>query len=127
MEERAVQSSAHVVRFMVRLGEHLRPTFPQYAGALMDQIHGKKMTNDRWNRVAAILSSLAALPGTTFKQDEHDARNPALSAVVVAQRMASATFGGRNDVERCYDFAVYLSDEISPRLQTGNNGQEKAT
>lgn len=123
MEERdTAETSACVVRFMIRIGEHLRPTFPQYARALLDEIQGKRMTNDRWNRVAAILSSLAALPGCTFGQDEHDVRNPALSAVLIAQKMASATFGGRSDVKQCYDLAVYLVDEISPRLQTGNNG-----
>lgn len=122
MEELRDTQSAHVVRFMIRLGEHLRPTFPQYAGALMDEVQGKKMTNDKWNRVAAILSSLAALPGTTFRSEEHDARNPALSAVAIAQKMAAATFGGHRNVDQCYEFAVYLSDDIAPRLKTGSNG-----
>jgi len=122
MEEQRVTQSAHVVKFMLRLGEHIRPTFPQYAGALMDEIQGKKMTNDKWNRVAAILSSLASLPGTTFRPEEHDVRNPALSAVAVAQKMAVATFGGQRNVDQCYEFAVYLSDEIAARLNTGSHG-----
>lgn len=121
MEERDTQS-AHVVQFMIRLGEHMRPTFPQYAGALLDEVQGKKMTNDKWNRVAAILSSLSSLPGVNFKQDEHDARNPALSAVAIAQKMAVATFGGHRNADQCYEFAVYLADDIASRLKTGSHG-----
>lgn len=119
MDERTVAStSTEVVQFMVFLSGHLKPTFPHYASALMDEVAGRKMTNERWNRIAAILSSLAALPGIHFGRDEHDARNPALSAVVVAQQMAAATFGGRNDVGNCLSLAVYVADEIKAAIET---------
>lgn len=120
MDER--ETSEHVRKFMLDLIEHLKPQFPSYAAALADQIHGTRMTNERWNRIAAILASLAPLPGRHFRQEEHDARNPALSAIVVAQKMASATFGGRRDAQSSLDLAVHLSDEI--RAQLGPKGTD---
>lgn len=116
MDERTVSTSTEVVRFMVLLAGHLKPTFPHYAGALLDEVQGRKMTNERWNRVAAILASLAALPGYLFEQSEHDARNPALSAVVIAQKMASATFGGRNDVGLSLELARHIASELQEKL-----------
>ncbi len=113
---------------MVRMAEYIRPVFPQYAGTLMDHVQGKKMTNDRWNAVAAILSSLGALPGRHFCELEHDTRNPALSAVVVAQKMAAITFGGRVDVEMTADFVEWLVKDIEAwlsRIEKRRDGQEK--
>ncbi len=109
------ETSAYLGQFMLRLATHIEPHFPHYAIALRGEIHGRKLTNDRWNRIAAILSSLSALPGTCFGMEEHEARNPALSAVVIAQKMASATFGGRN-VDSYLDLAVYIADEITARI-----------
>ena len=116
MDERTVSTSTEVVRFMTLLAGHLKPTFPHYAGALLDEVQGRKMPNERWNRAAATLASLAALPGHLLEGDEHAARNPALSAVVIAQKMAQATFGGRSDAEGCLDLAKYMADEIESGL-----------
>lgn len=113
---------------MLRLADHISGQFPQYAAALRAEIHGRKLTNDRWNRIAAVLASLGALPGTAFAETEHDARNPALTAIVIAQKMASATFGGRNDVDSCMDLAVFLADEVSARIASmegAPRGQEE--
>lgn len=117
MEER--NHSLEVVQFMGRLAAHIRPIFPQYAAALVDEIQGKKMTNEKWNRVAAILASLAALPGVHFRQEEHDARNPALSAIAVAQKMAAATFGGRGDSKGSLEFATWYAKEIDEMISKG--------
>ena len=120
--------SVQAGRFMLRVAEHIRPHFPQYASTLADQVQGRKMTNDRWNAVAAVLSSLGALPGTHFRPEEHDSRNPALAAVIVAQKMAAATFGGRVDVPMTLDFVGWLIKEIEDRLnrpEKGSDGQEK--
>ena len=106
------EASLHVKAFMMDMVGHLKPCFPYYATALAGELAGKKMTNDRWNRIQAILRSLAALPGTCFSREEHDARNPALSAVMVAQSMASYTFGGRGQSESTLSSAVYRADEI---------------
>lgn len=115
-----LRSTSDEIRvFMEELVEHLKPVFPQYAAALASEIHGVKMTNERWNRIAAILASLAALPGRHFGQEEHDARNPALSAVVIAQKMASATFGGRCDIDSCLEIASFLAGDISQRFAKG--------
>lgn len=122
MDERTITDTSETVRsFMQGLADHLKPTFPQYAAALGGELFGTKLTNDRWNRIAAILASLAALPGRHFKMYEHDARNPALSAIVIAQKMAAATFGGRRDVTSCLEIAQYLIDEISERIGTGSD------
>lgn len=114
MDERA--TSDRIKLFMQELAEYLKPTFPQYAAALAHEVHGTRMTNERWNRVAAILASLAALPGACFVREEHDARNPALSSVVIAQQMAVATFGGDRNVESNLSLAAYIADEISERI-----------
>jgi hypothetical protein len=116
MDERTASTSAEVVRFMMLLAEHLRPIFPHYASALLDEVQGRRMTNERWNRVAAILASLAVLPGYLLGKEEHDARNPALSAVVIAQTMASATFGGRNDVRSCLELVHYMVEDLKRDL-----------
>jgi hypothetical protein len=113
-----IRSASDRVRvFMEELVEHLKPRFPLYAAALAAEIHGYRMTNERWNRIAAILASLAALPGRHFGQEEHDARNPALSAIAVAQKMAAVTFGGRNDVGTSLDTAIYMVEEIEERIE----------
>jgi hypothetical protein len=116
MDER--ETSEHVRAFMVDLAEHLKPVFPQYATALSGELFGTRLTNERWNRIAAILASMAALPGKCFGPEEHDARNPALSAVVIAQKMASVTFGGRRDAESSLSLVVHLADEIRERMQS---------
>lgn len=110
-------TSISTVRFMQNLAEHLRPYFPHYAGVLLDEVNGKRMTNEKWNRVAAILSSLAALPGTCFLPEEHEARNPALSAVVIAQKMAYVSFGNRRDSNQCLELVMYLIDDIQKRFK----------
>jgi hypothetical protein len=114
MDER--ETSEYLRSFMVDLSEHLKSVFPQYSSALSGELHGTRMTNERWNRIAAILASLAALPGRHFGQEEHDARNPALSAIVIAQKMASVTFGGRRDAESSMSLAVHLADEIRAQI-----------
>lgn len=111
------EASLHVKAFMMDLAAHLKECFPYYAAALAGEVAGKKMTNDRWNRITAILSSLAALPGRFFTREEHDARNPALSAVTVAQAMASYTFGGRRSDPSTIEMAVWRSDEIWKELK----------
>lgn len=115
MDER--ETSEHIRAFMVDLAEHLKPVFPHYAAALGGELFGTRLTNERWNRIAAILASLASLPGKHFGPEEHDARNPALSAVVIAQKMASATFGGRRDAESSLSLAAHLADEIKAQIQ----------
>lgn len=106
------EASLHVKAFMMDLAGHLKGCFPYYAAALAGELAGKRMTNDRWNRVTAILSSLAALPGRFLTRDEHDSRNPALAAVTVAQAMAFYTFGGKRSDQSTVEMAVWRTDEI---------------
>ncbi len=118
------EPNAKYSQFILRVADHLNTRFPQYASCLRDEIHGRKMTNDRWNNIAAILCSLAGLPGVAFNQSEHDVRNPALSAVVVAQKMASVTFGGgRVDVEMSLEFCDYIVAEIDERISNAEGNQ----
>lgn len=118
------EANAKLSRFLLRLADHMGTHFPHYASCLRDEICGRKMTNERWNRIAAILSSLSSLPGVAFNQDEHDARNPVLSAIVIAQKMASATFGGgRIDVKMCLELCDFLIAEIDHRMSKEENVQ----
>lgn len=120
------EAALHVKTFMMDLVGHLKGCFPYYASALAGELAGKKMTNDRWNRITAILSSLAALPGRYLTREEHDARNPALSAVMVAQKMATYTFGGRGSGQRTMELAVWRADEIWDEIdKDGDDGEEE--
>lgn len=111
------ETSEQIRAFMQDLCEHLKPVFPQYAATLGNELFGTKLTNERWNRIAAILASLAALPGCHFGQAEHDARNPALSAIVIAQKMAYATFSERRDKGSTLDLALYLVEHIREQIE----------
>lgn len=115
MDER--DTSEQVRAFMQDLADHLKPVFPQYAAALGGELFGTKLTNERWNRIAAILASLAAIPGRHLGPAEHDARNPALSAIVIAQKMAHVSFGGRRDEADSLDLARYLVEQISEQIE----------
>jgi hypothetical protein len=106
------ETTVYVVRFMHTLAEYIKPYFPHNANVLADLIVGRKMTNERWIDVSRALASLAAIPGVYLQEDEHDVRNPALRAVNVAKKMASATYGVRVDVEYELWCATWMSDEI---------------
>lgn len=99
------------------LVELLRLAFPHYAQALSGEISGTRMTEERWHRVAAVISSLHTLPGNAFNQTEHDVRNTALTAVPVAQKMAQACVGIR-DVDSCRAFVAWYAADIRGRIAT---------
>lgn len=105
------EASREVGAFMVRLSEYVEPSYPHHATALRGELVGAKLTNDRWNRIAALLASLGAVPGAPLGPIEHRRRGAALSAVTVAQKMAAATFGN-HDPASLVDFALWYGREI---------------
>lgn len=111
----AAQANSTVGGFMERLAAFLSPHFPLHAAALRGEVIGTRLTTDRWNRVAAVLASLHAVPGQFLDAAQHGARNAALSAIVVAQKMAAAGFVWK-DPGRMWEFATWLATEISGRM-----------
>lgn len=114
-EERAAASES-VRLFMSALATWIEPRFPHQSSAIRQEL-GRRMTTDRWNRVAALLASLHAVPGVALVAAEHDVRNVALHAITVAQKMAAAGLGCTRDPDRCIDFAAWLAAEISARMK----------
>jgi len=103
---------SEVTAFMDRLAAFLAPHFPGHAAALRGEIVGRRLTTDRWNRIAAVLASLYAVPGQFLLPEQHDARNAALAAVMVAQKMAAAGFVWR-DPEALRTTARWRAAEIT--------------
>jgi len=114
-DQAAVNST--VAGFMERLAAFLDPHFPLHAMALRGEMVGRRLTMDRWNRVAAVLASLHAVPGAFLSPEQHDARNAALSSVMVAQKMAAAGFVWK-DPRHSREVAVWRSAEISDTMAT---------
>jgi hypothetical protein len=117
-EERGLASES-VRLFMTALATWIGPRFPHQSSAIRQELC-RRMTTDRWNRVAAQLASLHAIPGVALVQGEHDARNVALSAIAVAQKMAASGLGSTRDPDGCIDFAAWLSREIQARMRAGD-------
>lgn len=108
--------SESVRSFATGLADWLAPRFPHHAAAIRQETGGKRMTTDRWNRIACLLSSLSAVPGEALGPDEHSLRNVGLGAVAVAQKMAAAGLGCTRDPDGCMEFAAWLTDEIGNRM-----------
>lgn len=104
--------------FMSCLTEWIAPRFPHHSAAMRQELGRPRMTTDRWNRIACLLSSLSSLPGEAFTPGEHDVRNIALAAIPVAQKMAAATLGCTRDPDNCMHFASWRSAEINARMKT---------
>lgn len=120
MDEGQAAANAVLLVFMDRLASLLRTSFPLHSAALRSEVVGTRLTTDRWHRVASVLASLYAVPGFPLGSAEHDARNIALAAVVVAQKMAAASFGGR-DPAGCRDLALWRANELSGRMLPPRN------
>jgi hypothetical protein len=116
-------ASAAIAAFLERLAAFVAPHFPMHATLLRQELVGRRLTTDRWNRLAAALASMYAVPGAFLGPEQHDARNAALDAIMVAQRMAAASFGMR-DPAYARDMAMWRADEISGRIarQTARTG-----
>lgn len=107
--------------FIDRVAGVLKHSFPFHAAALRGEVIGTRLTTDRWNRIAALLASLHAVPGFTLGQREHDVRNLALAAIPVAQKMGAAGTGWRNPIG-CREVALWMADEISVRIPSLREG-----
>lgn len=113
-EQAAANAAATLL--LERLASSMDVPFPMHAMALRGEVVGRRLTTDRWNRIAAVLASLHAVPGAFLTPAQHDVRNAALAAIVVAQKMAAAGFAWRNP-GGSREFAVWLADGIRGRLE----------
>lgn len=116
MDEAQVAANKIAATFMGLLSDALRGRFLFHAMALRGELLGTKLTAIRWNRIACVLASLHSVPGFPLTPDEHDVRRLGLQSVVVAQKMAAASFGGRDPVG-CREFALWLAAEIGRKLK----------
>lgn len=118
MDEATRDRAITAVRlFTANLATWLDPRFPHHALAIRGELDRDRVTTDRWNRIAAILASLHAIPGDSLTVAEHTVRNVALAAVMVAQKMAAAGLGCTRDPDRCIDLAAWRAAEIGEGMR----------
>lgn len=115
-------ASREVVGFLVRLADRISGHFPHHAAALRGEIIGERLTNERWNRIAAILASFSSVPGATLCAEEHASRALALRAVAVTQKMAQARLSYREDPEYLGELATWMAREIDRDMQPKPGG-----
>ncbi len=126
MSPEQTEANASVVSFMGRLAGYLATHFPHHSMALKSEIVGVKMTDSRWNRVAAVLASLHAVPGAGLSEVEHDARNAGLASIAIAQKMAASLFGGR-DPQSCRELAISIAEDVDGMIKRNSDGQDQGT
>lgn len=108
-----------VAKVFIKLAYKISLHFPYHGIALKSELEERRLTNDQWNKISAILASLRALPGIALIQEEHNVRNIVLSAIEIPRQMAQATFGVRGD-ERVYlERANRWCDELDLDLENG--------
>ena len=113
-----------IAEYMGRVAELIRVRFPFHWSALNGQMVGRRLTTDRWNQIAAVLASFYSIPGFALSPSEHEIRNVVLSSVLVAQKMAAASFGGK-DPDGSRNLALWRAAELGTiinRRKTENDG-----
>lgn len=108
---------------LLALSNLIEPFFPLQAKAVRDELtlwtmddsgewrgQPRRMTDSRWNRVADIICSLAALPGALLTLEANRARLKALCVAEAPRAMARHCFGGRHS-ESALDLALFIVDE----------------
>lgn len=108
---------------LMALADRIEPFFPLHAKAIRDEMthwtlrddgtwegSPRKMTDSRWNRVADIICSLAALPGHLFSVEARHARLEALCRVEAPRAMARHYFGGQR-AEGALELAEWLMEQ----------------
>ena len=115
-DEERDSTTPQVRTFMGEFAGWISRYFPHHAAAIRQELGKSKMSSDRWNRIACLLSSLQCLPGPAMSQEEKDVRAEALSGVVIAQKMAAASLGCTRDPDACLDFAAYMTERTRKRI-----------
>lgn len=100
---------------MARLADWISPCFPHQSMAMRQEL-GRRMTADRWNRVAFLLASLHPIPGEGFTAHEHELRSMALAVIPVAQWMAAGTLGVTKYPDECFRSAAHRSSELDRKI-----------
>lgn len=107
-----------VAAMFCSVAEQIQPIYPHHAEALYGELVDTILTNERWNRIAALFASLSAIPGACLVGEEHDLRNLALSCVDVAKRMAHLAFGAKRPLE-LMEFVRWRTAELNATLAEG--------
>ena len=108
--------SERVAQSLIGLAYRISLHFPHHGLALKEELEGRNLTNERWNRTAAILASLRALPGIALTNPEHKTRNIALGAIEIPRQMAVATFNIQNDDDSYFEQADLWAKELEGEL-----------
>lgn len=116
-------SEMFVYDTMLTVATRIERHFPHHAKCVKDELlvwsmNGdgewvsthRRMTDSRWNRVADIICSMAALPGTELPLESRHARLSALCAAEAARAMARHKFGGKR-ADGALDLAVAIASE----------------
>lgn len=115
----------YVYDSMLTLADTLEPVFPHHAKCIRDELlkwtlvdgewksSRRVMTETRWNRLADVIGSMAAMPGTLLEQDSKHVRLRALCAAEAPRAMARVCFGGKRG-HGALDLAVDIAAEYSP-------------
>lgn len=109
-------AAASAAAMLVSLADHIATTFPHHSSAIKGEVVGTRLTNDRWNRISAILRSLMTIPHDLLSFDEREARIKAISAVDATLRMAKITFGTKEPTEYDLSFVEWWSSIISDKI-----------
>lgn len=101
---------------LVRVAHQIQPIFPHHSEAIFGEIVDTVLTNERWNRVGKIISSIHSVPGVALVGLEHDCRNMLISCEALVTSMVTATTGiGRTD--EALRFVEWRTREVSGELQ----------
>lgn len=122
-------SEMYVYDSMLTLAGKIEGLFPHHAKCIRDEMivwtMGKDeqwhssprfMTDQRWNRVADIIGSLASLPGTLLSEEAKHVRLHALCQGEAARAMARHRFGGKRAFG-ALELALFIAVPDAPGTQ----------
>lgn len=119
-----------VYETMMKVAERLKTFFPHHSKCMLDELlvwtmdenkewtsSPRNMTDQRWNRLADIICSMASLPGTAMPIEARHIRLSALCAGEAARAMARHRFGGKRAFG-ALELAVAIAEEHSEARKT---------
>lgn len=111
---------------MLALANTLEPLFPDHCNSIRREClkytlndagewtsSPQVMTETRWNRLADVICSLAALPGVALNDETKRIRFRALCLAEAPRAMARHCFGGKRSYG-ALDTAVYIAEAYAP-------------
>lgn len=121
-------SSTFVYDALFALADTIEPHFPHHAKCIRDEMlvwrlvdgtwssTARNMTDSRWNRLADIVCSMAAMPGRFLPIEARHIRLSALCLAESARAMARHRFGGKRAFG-ALELAVHIATPEVPSLE----------